>query len=182
MPERTWEWVYYSGPTRGRHWTGGATSGRLPSAQSCAMFVIPHRPRLHATTLRRVGVADAGVHRSNRSPRQIGTERQLSSTHGWVGPGSKIGSWGCVSLQNRRKRIVGGATKQNSSTKQNCTSVSHSAVAWGHRSGRDRASGLTSRSFSYQRTATHAGQREKNDETAVSEFSSLVCNDCNSSV
>ena len=81
MPERTWEWVYYSGPTRGRHWTGGATSGRLPSAQSCAMFVIPHRPRLHATTLRRVGVADAGVHRSNRSPRQIGTERQLSSTH-----------------------------------------------------------------------------------------------------
>ena len=45
------------------------------------MFVIPHRPRLHATTLRRVGVADAGVHRSNRSPRQIGTERQLSSTH-----------------------------------------------------------------------------------------------------
>ena len=81
VPERTWEWVYYSGPTRGRHWAGGATSGRLPSAQSCAMFVIPHRPRLHATTLRRVGVADAGVHRSNRSPRQIGTERQLSSTH-----------------------------------------------------------------------------------------------------
>ena len=51
------------------------------SAQSCAMVVIPHRPRLHATTLRRVGVADAVVHRSNRSPRQIGTERQLSSTH-----------------------------------------------------------------------------------------------------
>ena len=58
-----------------------------------------------------------------------------------------------MSQENERKRIVGGATKQNSSTKQNCTTGSHSAVAWGHRSGRDRASGLTSRSFSFNMTS-----------------------------
>jgi len=62
---------------------GGATEQHRapPSAQSCAMVDIPHRPRLHATTLRLRPPANAGVHRSNRSPRQIGTERQLSSTH-----------------------------------------------------------------------------------------------------
>jgi hypothetical protein len=44
--------------------------------------------------------------------------------------------------------------------------VSHSAVAWGHRSGRDRASGLTSRSFrSSVRSEVHSHGVGVQDQT-----------------
>ena len=113
------------------------------------------RPRAGAAD-RRLLARSGGSRGSGRS----GSSGSSGSSRSSVGRGtladSRLGFRGHrksvrqIACRRKRKKTESWGEPPNKTAAPNKTApVSHSAVAWGHRSGRDRASGLTSRSFSF---------------------------------